>query len=723
MESIEDRILCSATVPVAPAPPVDPAAAGVAVAPAATESAPAIPAPAPAQVAAVVAPSPAAASQPDAKRVEIAFVDTSVPSYQTLLEGMSPDVEVVLLRSDQDGLQQIAQAVAGRTGIDAIHLISHGVEASLTLGTATLTDASMQGEYASMLQTIGQSLSAGGDLLVYGCNFGKGADGLAATATLARLTGADVAASNNATGSASQGGDWILEEHTGTIEAGVVVSTAAQQSWTSLLAPPPIQFFYIPLPEQALLASMQTINGTVSGATGIDSLITITATDNNTVIYYDHWEDGYETNLAVPTQVAGAARTQIWGDGDATNGATPGAAPGTDPAINAGQIINLRNTVTLPRNPATVFFDAQDKIGASKTIAISRAEIPLPTGSVISSAVEVRDTRYFDTTFTAPVGANTPVPAGVGTLFSTDFLYVMASQDNTTVQIDADNNGTFEQTVVLNEGQNVVSTTNVLQGGRVVANKPVQATLFTGNNAASFATRTYGLYANSQLTNDYFTPVGDSGDDVVLFVYNPNAAAITVSFETQTTAGTLPVIAAGATGFFVVPGDTGTRLFTAGGEVFAALGAHDTNGVGSAHDWGFSLQTTGSLSQFATVGLGVGNSTNPPSGGGINVSPIWVTPLAATTVYVDNDGNPTTGLFLDAVTGTRYDQSFVLAKLQTRRVTDTTGGDQDNSGMRLFTNDGTLISVAWGRGHGGTGGQPGFRRRHHGAGTARAGIL
>ncbi len=236
----------------------------------------------------------------------------------------------------------------------------------------------------------------------------------------------------------------------------------------------------------------------------------------------------------------------------------------------------------------------------------------------------------------------------------------------------------------------------------------MQTDLFTGNNAASFATRTYSLVPNARLTNDYFTPVGDSGDDVVLFVYNPNAAPITVSFETRTTSGNLPVVAAGGTQFFVVPADTGTRLFTAGGEVFAALGAHDTNGVGSAHDWGFSMQATADLSQFAVVGLGVGNSTNPPSAGGINVSPIWVTPLAATTVYVDNDGDPTTGLFLDPVTGSRYDQSFALAKLQTQRVTDTTGGDQDNSGMRLFTNNGTLISVAWGEDTVAPAGSPGF---------------
>jgi large repetitive protein len=490
----------------------------------------------------------------------------------------------------------------------------------------------------------------------------------------------------------------------------VAVSTAAQAQWSGLLAPAPVQFFYIPMPEVATLAAMEGINASVDGTTGMDSIVTITTTEAGTIIYYDHWEGGYETNLGVPTQAAGASRTQIWGDGDPTNGATPGAAAGTDPALAAGQIITLRNTVpaSAVRNPANVFFDGGDKIGSTKTISISRAQIPLPTGSVISSAVEVRDTRYFDTAYVSPVGSNTPRPGGVGTLFSDNFFFVMASQDNTTVQIDADNNGVFEQTVTLNQGENVVSTTNVLQGGRVVANKPVQTNLFTGNDAASYATRSYSLLPNSQLANDYFTPVGDTGDDVVIFVFNPNAAAITVNYQTRTTSGTIGSIAAGASGFFVVPADTGTRLFTTGGQSFAALGAHDTAGVGSTHDWGFSLQPVSGLSQIAVVGLGVGNSTNPPSAGGINVSPIWVTPLSATTVYVDNDGNPATGLFTEATTGLRYDQSFSLARLQTQRVTDTTGGDNDNSGMRLFTVDGTLIATAWGEDTVAPAGAPGF---------------
>lgn len=53
---------------------------------------------------------------------------------------------------------------------------------------------------------------------------------------MGQLTGADVAASEDPTGSAALGGDWVLEQQVGQIETNVPVSAAAQQSWDGLLA-------------------------------------------------------------------------------------------------------------------------------------------------------------------------------------------------------------------------------------------------------------------------------------------------------------------------------------------------------------------------------------------------------------------------------------------------------------------------------------------------------
>ena len=113
-------------------------------------------------------------------RQEIVFIDTRVEDFQTLMEGIDPNAEVVLLDSTRDGIEQIAEILNGRTDIDAIHLIAEGNEAELHLGNTFLTQDAISGQYADLFTQIGQSLTADADLLIYGCNFGQGEDGLQA---------------------------------------------------------------------------------------------------------------------------------------------------------------------------------------------------------------------------------------------------------------------------------------------------------------------------------------------------------------------------------------------------------------------------------------------------------------------------------------------------------------------------------------------------------------
>ena len=169
-------------------------------------------------------------------RQEIVFLSPSVLEYQQLLDGISPNVEVIVLDPARDGVEQMAEVLAGRRDLDAIHIISHGTQAELTLGAARLTLESMNGVYADELAVIGQSLSEQADLLVYGCNFGQGDLGQQAAGRLAELTGADVAASTDNTGHADLGGDWDLEQRAGEIETALVLSDAVTREWMGLLA-------------------------------------------------------------------------------------------------------------------------------------------------------------------------------------------------------------------------------------------------------------------------------------------------------------------------------------------------------------------------------------------------------------------------------------------------------------------------------------------------------
>ncbi|TAK75288.1 MAG: DUF4347 domain-containing protein, partial [Aquabacterium sp.] len=76
------------------------------------------------------------------------------------------------------------------------------------------------------------ALKPGADLLLYGCDLASSEAGRAVVDGLATLTGADVAASSDATGGALLGGDWDLEYADGSIQA----RTLAPADWNHVLA-------------------------------------------------------------------------------------------------------------------------------------------------------------------------------------------------------------------------------------------------------------------------------------------------------------------------------------------------------------------------------------------------------------------------------------------------------------------------------------------------------
>ena len=141
--------------------------------------------------------------------------------------------------------------------------------------------------------------------------------------------------------------------------------------------PPPIQTFYVPLPEDQLMASFVALAPGLAD-TSVRTTIAITAAGNGTFLYYDHWEDGYEADIANPVQ----ASTQVWGDANLANGAPPGCAVVTCDVVNAGRVITLQNDVFVnPRDPGTILFDGRDKIGSTLLVAVTQAGWPIPTGA------------------------------------------------------------------------------------------------------------------------------------------------------------------------------------------------------------------------------------------------------------------------------------------------------------------------------------------------------
>jgi VCBS repeat-containing protein len=154
---------------------------------------------------------------------ELLFVDTSVENYQTLIENLNRNVEVIFIDSDVNGITKITDALEEREDISAVHIISHGNSGEVNLGNAKLTSNNINA-YQEQLNNWGDSLTVNADILIYGCNVGMDSEFVEGLST---MTGADVAASDDLTGAEYLGGDETLEVQVGDIEAAEILDEKA----------------------------------------------------------------------------------------------------------------------------------------------------------------------------------------------------------------------------------------------------------------------------------------------------------------------------------------------------------------------------------------------------------------------------------------------------------------------------------------------------------------
>ena len=157
------------------------------------------------------------------------FVDPSVPDLQQIMSGISADHELILLNADQDAIAQITQVLSHKRDVQSIHLIAHGESGQIQLGNNIVDEAALV-DAQDRLRTWRDSLTSNADILIYACNTGHGEMGQQFMRRLAGLTGADVAASDDATGSSLKGGDWILEQSVGQIDSALAVNALRAQT-------------------------------------------------------------------------------------------------------------------------------------------------------------------------------------------------------------------------------------------------------------------------------------------------------------------------------------------------------------------------------------------------------------------------------------------------------------------------------------------------------------
>lgn len=172
---------------------------------------------------------------------QIVFIDPNVADNDVLVQkilqserGASGKIELVYLDAEIDGVKQVANWLKQYNDLDALHFITHGQDGSINIGQGSLTQETIA-EYESDLALWGASLTDSGDIFLYGCSVAETAIGQAFVDQLSQVTGADIAASNDPSGSEEYGGDWMLEHSVGLIDAQSLFD-AATLNYSHLLA-------------------------------------------------------------------------------------------------------------------------------------------------------------------------------------------------------------------------------------------------------------------------------------------------------------------------------------------------------------------------------------------------------------------------------------------------------------------------------------------------------
>ena len=244
---------------------------------------------------------------------------------------------------------------------------------------------------------------------------------------------------------------------------------------------------------------MRTIqpSGVYDSVPRIVSITSISIAADDTIIWYDHHEDGYETDITNPANLQ--STTKIWGDGDCSNGSPPNVGTcanddDDDDYLTAGMAINIIKDVPLtisngvagPRsNLATdIIYDGGDKLDSTFPVAITRGGYPYDgpndadTNPLFAGAVEVLNTENYGTEFISPIGTDTERSNNA---FQQTELHIMARTGGTEVTLTKKADGATSS-YAIGAGESV-RITGIEEGDTITtaAGYPVQAHLITGD--------------------------------------------------------------------------------------------------------------------------------------------------------------------------------------------------------------------------------------------------
>jgi len=436
------------------------------------------------------------------------------------------------------------------------------------------------------------------------------------------------------------------------------------------------QEYYIPGPEDNLDTIWSYVEGTYST---FRTVVSVTATTDNTEITYDHWEDGYSfSDASNEPPILSAGEYNKFEDSDIGIDNDDDSGDGNqDPEFTSG-------------NSTTYNYDGGDRIYvAGGPVFVLRAALPNP---VMSICLELLPTEAWrggsgGIDFIIPFG--TDLFASNGTVFH-DFesvaVVIQSASDANTITVDCpDNVNDWSGDIDKGETKYLI---DVRQGTTISTDAIAQVHMIIGHDAdgASDGARELrglsGIPAYDGAANDYWAPIEVTGNTDI-FIYNHNAGSITVSYEDGTT-GSFSVSAGETVSYQNKTGhyaSSGAHIWTANNDEFCAVMSVDTRSA--TRDWATVLTQSSLLGTDYRIGWAAGDSSVPST-------TICNSIFAIAT---END----TDIFVDFDADGIVDQSFIggntLDKFDVVLIADES--DHDTSGARIWTND-KIIALSYG---------------------------
>jgi uncharacterized repeat protein (TIGR01451 family) len=505
---------------------------------------------------------------------------------------------------------------------------------------------------------------------------------------------------------------------------------------------PGLHQYFVPFNDQHLWQLFSAANRCQASSYGdvsttIESVVSLTASADNTQWFYDHWEDNYDADPTAP--LAGSSTLS-----------------GT---LNTGEDQEFSQTVdtTVYPNPSTLQFDGRDRITlvgeAGSVIRIAYPEMVFESGSgvVLATAWEVPEVAAWGTEHIATIGEDLDVNGDVVDDFDYAGLEVMAASANTQVTYD----GAVVATLQPGETYFVPGADDGAGGGGVDSDHtistsaPVQVQNFVGgcDMSIGWSAQGYTLLPVSAWGVSYWAPVPDFADDVGdcridldnpswpeprdrdidIYIHNPQDSQISVTLNIPGSANdgqVIPIPAhqtesvLGSTGWADLPPDADNlqAIHLVSDQTFWAVSMVDSSSAGDAggaggsvnepriNDWGYTLVRERDLSSQVAIGWGPGNNNSPPTNNG-NLA--FVTAITDTVVFADLNQDDIPDAFdingdgdADDVAAYGFNETtsaagVALAAGQVLRIGDP---DHDLNGAVIYTGDLTQkIAVAWGQ--------------------------